>query len=74
MVSKELLVTSNVAKFDTNLSFNIIVFSAFLSNILTIANPEISSTKGASIFISLCSSGFKTMFSLGKGMLIYSEN
>ena len=29
-------------------------------------NPEISSTKGASIFISLCSFGFKTTSSLGK--------
>ena len=29
-------------------------------------NPEISSTKGASIFINLCSFGIKTICPLGK--------
>ena len=45
-VSKPLFVTSNITKFHVNLSFSIIVFCAFLSNILTITNPEISSTNG----------------------------
>ena len=49
-----------------NLSFSISVFCAFLSNILTMANPEILSMKGASTFINLCSFGFKTICSLGK--------
>ena len=48
------------------MSFNIIVFCTFLSNILTIANLEISSTNGASIFTNFCSFGFKTICSLGK--------
>ena len=65
-VSKELFVTSKVARFCTNLSFNIIVFQAFLSNTLAINNPEISSMKGASIFMNHCSFGFNIIFSLQK--------
>ena len=57
---------SKVAKFCINLSFNIIVFIDFLSNILTIANPEMSPIKGASIFINHCSFGFSIICSLGK--------
>ena len=58
-VSKELFVTSKVVKFHTNLSFSIIVFCAFLSNILTIVNPEILSMKDAPIFSNICSFGSK---------------
>ena len=36
-VSEELLVTSKVARFHTNLNFKIIIFSAFLTTL----NPEI---------------------------------
>ena len=54
-VSLQLFVTSNIAKFHVNLSISISVFCTFLSNILTITNPEISSTNGASIFINFCS-------------------
>ena len=65
-ISKPLFVTSNIAKFHVNLSFNIIVFCAFPSNILTITNPEISSTYGASVFINFCSFGFSTICSFAK--------
>ena len=65
-ISKPPFVTSNIANFHVNLSFNIIVFCTFLSNILTIANPEISPTNGASIFINFCSFGFSTIFSFAK--------
>ena len=40
-VSKPLFVTLDIAKFHENFSFNIIVFCAFISNTLIIANPEI---------------------------------
>ena len=65
-ISKPLFITSNMAKFHVNLSFIIIVFCAFLSNILTIANSEISAATGASTFIYFCSFGFNTISSLGK--------
>ena len=48
------------------ITHSIILFCAFLPNILTTANPEISSTKDASIFINLCSFGFYIIASLGK--------
>ena len=38
----------------------------FLSNILIMANPDISSINGASTFINFCSLGFTTMHSFGK--------
>ena len=46
----------------------------FLSNILTITNPEISSTNGTSIFISFCSFGFKTICSFArKGINLFKK-
>ena len=72
-ISNPLFVTSNITKFHVNLSFNIIVFCAFLSNILTIANPEISSTNGASIFINFCSFGFSTVL-LQRKVSIHSKS
>ena len=57
---------SGIAIFHVIFSFNIIVFCAFLSNTLVIANPEISFTNGASIFINFCSFGFRTICSVGK--------
>ena len=65
-ISKPLFITSSIAKFHANLSFSIIVFCAFLSNILAIANPEIDSTNDASIFINFCSFSFSTICSFAK--------
>ena len=38
----------------------------FLSSILIIANPEMSSMNGTFTFINLCSFGFNTIHSFGK--------
>ena len=65
-VSKPLFVTFSIAKSHVNFGLNIIVFHAFLSNTLIIANPKISSTGGTSTFINFCSFGFKTICSFGK--------
>ena len=65
-ISKPLFVTSNMAKFCIHFNFTIIVFCVFLSNILTIAKPEISSTNGASILINYCPFGFNNICSLAK--------
>ena len=47
---------------------------AFLSSMLTIANPEILSTKGASIFINCCSFGSYMTCSFGKsGINLFIE-
>ena len=51
IVSKVLFVTSNTAILCTNLSFTMSVLCSFLSSILPIARPEISSINGASIFM-----------------------
>ena len=67
-MSKELLVTSKT-RFYTNLSFNIIIFWAFLSNIFTIANPLISFTRDTSIFVNHCSFGFNIICSLGNNVI-----
>ena len=73
-ISKPLFVTSNIAEFHVNLCFRFIVFCAFLSNILTIANPEISSTNGASIFINFCSFGFKIVcYFAKKGINLFKK-
>ena len=61
-----LFVISNIAKFPVNFTFNIIVLCVSLSNIFTIAKPEISSTNGASTLINFYSFGFKIIFSFGK--------
>ena len=66
IVSKPLFVISNLAKFHMTFNFSIIVLCVFLSSMLIIANPDISSIKGASTFINLCPFGFNTMCSFGK--------
>ena len=42
------------------------VFCMFLSDILIMANPDISSINGLSTFINFHSLGFDTMYSFGK--------
>ena len=49
-----------------NFSFNNLVLCVVLSNILTIASPDISSINGAFTLINFCSLGFNTMHSFGK--------
>ena len=66
IVSKPLLVISNIAEFHTTFKISIIVLCVFLSSTLIIANPDISYINGASTFINLCSFGFNTMHSFGK--------
>ena len=66
MVSKPLLAMSYIAEFHLNFSFNNMVLCVVPSNILTIANPDISSIKGALTSINFCSFGFNTMCSFGK--------
>ena len=66
IVSKPLLVISNVAEFHRNFNLSIIVLCVFLSNTLIIANPDISSINCASNFTNLCSFGFNTRYSFGK--------
>ena len=66
IVSKPLLVISNIAEFHRNFNLSIIVLCVFLSSTLIIANPDISSINGASTFNNLCSFGFNTMHSFGK--------
>ena len=56
-------------KFHINFIIGIIVFFAFLSNILIIANPEISSMNGASTFINVCSFGFEITCFEGKNSI-----
>ena len=62
---KQLFITPSIARLHVNFNLSIIVFCAFLSNTLIIANPEISSTSGASTFINFCSFCFKTICFLG---------
>ena len=64
--SKQLIALSNIAEFCTNFNLSIIVLCMFLSSILIIANPDISSINGASTFISHCSFDFNTLCSFGK--------
>ena len=59
MVSVPLFVMSNIALFHMNFNFINRVLWIPLSNILIMANPEISSNNGAFTFINFCSSGFK---------------
>ena len=59
MVSVPLFTISNMALFHVNFSFINRVLWALPSNILTIANPKISSINGAFTFINFCSLGFK---------------
>ena len=57
---------SNDAQFFTNFSFNTTVHCSLLSNIFTMARPEISSTNSASIFMKFLSFGFNTTCSFEK--------
>ena len=71
-ISELLFIISNIAKF--HLTFNIIVLCVSLSNIFTIAMPEISSINGASILINFCSFGFRTIFPSGnKGINLFKK-
>ena len=66
IVSRPLFIMSNVARFHVNFNLSTIVLCTFLSRILIIANPDISSINGTSTFINLCSFGFNTMHCLEK--------
>ena len=66
MVSVSLFTIFNTAVFHVNFSFINNVLWVPLSNILTIANPEILSVNGAFTFINFCSLGFKITRSSGK--------
>ena len=59
MVLVPLFVMSNIALFHMNFNFINRVLWVPLSNILIMANPEISSINGAFTFIDFCSLGFK---------------
>ena len=59
MVLVPLFVMFNMALFHMNFNFNNRVLWVPLSNILTMARPEISSINGAFTFINFCSLGFK---------------
>ena len=66
IVSKPLLVISNIAEFCTNFNLSIIVLCMVLSSNLIIASLDISYINGASTFISFYSFGFVTIHSFGK--------
>ena len=66
IVSKPILVISNVAEFHTNFNLSIIVLCVFLSSTISTANNDISPMNGASTFINLCSFNFNTMHSFWK--------
>ena len=65
-VSKPVFVTCSNAEFHVNFNPSIIVLCTFLSNILIMANLEIPTMNGPSIFVDFCSFGFKINCSLGK--------
>ena len=60
-----LLVISNVALFCMNFNFSTRVLWVPPSNIITIANQDISSMNGALIFINFCLLGFKIILCSG---------
>ena len=64
-ISELLFVISNITKFHANFNFNIIVLCISLSNIFTIAKPEIWSMNGGSTSTNICAIGFKIIFSFG---------
>ena len=66
VISKTLLVISNVAEFCTNFNLSIIVLNVFLSTTLIIANPDTPSINDMFTFINPCSFSFNTMSSFGK--------
>ena len=61
-----IFVTSSIAILHVICNLSIIVFYAFLSNILIIDNPDISSSNGVSTFSNFWFFGFKTICPLGK--------
>ena len=65
IMSKQLFVISNAASFWVNFNLSIIVFCAFLSITLIMANDDISSMNDAFTFINLCSLGFNTKCPFG---------
>ena len=66
IVSKPVLVISNLAEFHMHFNLRIIVLCMFLSSILIIVKSDISSINSASTFINLCSFDFNTTHSFGK--------
>ena len=74
IVSKPLLIISNVAEFCADFNLSIIVLCVFLPSTLIISNPDISSINEASTFINLCSFGCSTLHSFGKiGMDLFKK-
>ena len=74
MVSVPLFTIPNIALFCVHFSFINRVQWVPLSNILTIASPEILSMNGAFTLISLCSLGFKiTQFSGNMGTDLFKN-
>ena len=65
-VSCVLFIASSDAQFCMNFSFNTTVHCSLLSNIFTIASPQISSINGTSIFINFFSFGFSIICSYEK--------
>ena len=74
IVSKPVLVMSNIAQFHINFDLSIIVLFVFLCSTLIIANPDISPINDDSTFINLCSFGFNTMCSFGKNSMDLFKN
>ena len=73
-ISELLFIISNIDKFYVNLPFNIVVQCVSLSNIFTIAKPEILSRNGTSTLINFCSFGFKIIFSFrNKGIDLFKK-
>ena len=66
IISCILFVTSHDTQFLTNFNFITTVHCSLVSNIFTLAQPEISSTNGASIFINFLSFGFTSTYSFEK--------
>ena len=73
MVSVPLFTISSTAMLHANFGFISNVLWVSLSNIFTMAKPDISSINEAFTFINLCSLGFKIMQSIGKWVMIYSK-
>ena len=65
MVSEPLFVMSSMALFHMNFNFSKRVLWVPPTNILTMANPKISSINGVFTFINFCSLGFKIVQSSG---------
>ena len=73
-ISELLFLISSITKFHANFNFNIILLCICLSNIFTIAKPEISSINGTSTLTNFCSFGFKIILSFGnRGMDLFKK-